>query len=276
MSNWKNRVVVVAVLLAAMAVAVVGVGCTPPVTSGGEASEPAAAAPPELRVSAAMALRGVLEATASEFEAANNVELVFNFGASGQLQRQIENGAPTDVFLSASPVQIDALIAGSLISAEETVTFAGNDLVIAVPAGNPAGISGPEGLRSAPRLTTGNPETAPFGTKAKEWLEGQGLWAELQPRFAFAENIAQALDYVARGEVDAGIVFESEVVGADGVEIAYLVPADQIKPIRFIAAPVADTGSPELASAYLEWLMSESFQQALVDAGFNAASASAE
>jgi len=226
------------------------------------------APPAELRVSAATTLKRSFEQIAPAFEQANGVTLVFNFGASGQLQKQIEQGAPVDVFASASPKQVDALIAADIVSAAATSTFCYNDLVVFVPAGNPASIDGPGNLESAARLTTGNPDTAPHGTKAKEWLETLGLWTTLESRFVFGENAAQTLDYVARGEVDAGIGFASETTGRRDIEIAYVVPAAELKPSRYVAAPIADTQSAEMAARFLAYLSTPEIQATLADAGF--------
>ena len=226
------------------------------------------APPAELRVSGATTLRRAFEQIAPGFEQANNVKLVFNFGTSGQLQKQIEQGAPVDVFASASPRQVDALIAEGLVSAQDTSTFCYNDLVVFVPAGNPASITGPEDLKSATRLTTGNPDTAPHGTKTKEWLDELGLWTSLESRFVFGENAAQTLDYVARDEVDAGIGFASETTGRTDVEIAYVVPSTELKPSRYVAAPVVASQGAELAGLFVAYLSTPQVQSALAEAGF--------
>lgn len=253
-----------ALLLLASILAVALSGCSQ--ATNAEADKPAART--ELRVSAASSLKKLLEATAPEFEKANGTRLVFNFGASGLLQKQIEGGAPCDVFVSASPTQMNTLIAAGLISAQATSTFASNDLVVLVPKGNPAGIHGPDDFVKATRIVTGNPETAPHGTKAKEWLTGLGMWDSLQPRFVFAENAAQTLDYVVRGEVDAGIGFGSEAQGTDAVEVAYTVPTGAITPVRYVAAPLLKAEQAGLAAAYVEYLNAPTVQKALIKAGF--------
>lgn len=263
----KTSTIQAATLTLAIAALLAVAGCAASsVAKQGEAT--AQAAPVELDVSAASSLREVLEQTAPQFEKQHDAKLVFNFGASGALQKQIEGGAPADVFVSASPKQVASLTAEALVSDDATATFAGNELVVFVPKGNPAGIIGPRDLSKIDRIATGNPETAPHGTKAKEWLEGIGLWTSLAPHFVFAENAAQTLDYVARGEVDAGIGFASEARGSDAVEIVYTVPRGEITPIRYVAAPIVTTSRPDLAAAYLEFLFSPIVQDALTDAGF--------
>lgn len=239
-------------------------GCAAPVAD----SPAATSAPPELRVSAASSLKGVLERTAPAFERDHGVRLVFNFGASGVLEKQIEAGVPADVFASASPTQIAALEERGLVSPSASVTFARNDLVVFVPLDNRAGISGPDDLEKAARLVTGNPDTAPHGTKAREWLKARGVWDTLKPRFVFAENAAQTLDYVARGEVEAGLGFASEATGSERVRVVYTVPADEIAPAEYVAAPLASAERPTLAAAYVAYLRSSATQAALTRAGF--------
>lgn len=241
------------------------VGCSSPEAPRG--TEP----PVELNISAAATLRSVLTSTAPAFEESENVRLVFNFGASGQLVKQIEGGAPADVILSASPDAIATLVAGGLASAEESAAFAGNTLVILVPAGNPAGIYGPGDLARADRLTTGDPAVAPYGQKAREWLTGLGLWDEFESRAVFAANAAQGDDYISRGEVDAGIGFASDARGRDDIEIAYTVPAGTIKPIEYVGAPLAASSERALAEAYLSYLLSPEVQKAFVSGGFTPA-----
>lgn len=240
-------------------------GCAPRAEVSGVA---ASDVPAELRVSAASSLRQVLEATASRFEADNGAEVVFNFGASGTLQKQIEGGAPADVFVSASTAQVDRLVSGGFIPDGSASMFAGNDLVVLVPKGNPSGISGPEDLLNAGRIVTGNPDTAPHGTKAREWLTALGSWEELRSRLVFAENAAQTLDYVVRGEVDAGIGFASEAAGSDAVEVVYTVPRTGLAPTRYVAAPLAEIEQDRLAAAYVAFLRTPTVQKTLADAGF--------
>ena len=260
--------------LVALALAIGSTGCAgtaaAPSDPGGATP---AAVPAELTVSAAASLKSVLTSTAPAFEKANGVKLVYNFGASGQLVKQIEGGAPVDVFLSASPAAVATLSAEGLASAEESVTFAGNTLTILVPKGNPADINGPDDLKKAAKLTTGDPTVAPHGQKAQEWLAAIGQWDALEPKFVFAANAAQTDDYIARGEVDAGIGFASDAKSRDDIEIAYEVPDGVIKPIKYVGVPVASSKQQSLANAYLTYLLSPEMQQAFVDAGFKPAPA---
>jgi len=263
-----TQIAVVALLALAVSVAAQLSGCA---RLAKTESRPAPAAPIELDISAATSLRAALAKLAPGFERANNAKLVFNFGASGVLQRQIEGGAPCDVFASAGPKQVDALVDAGLISADSTATFASNDLVIIVPAKNPAGIATPADLAKATKLVTGNPDTAPHGTKAKEFLEGQGTWTALESKFVFAENAAQTLDYVSRGEVDAGMVFASEVLGNDTVKVVYTVPSAAIGPVRYVAAPISASEKAALAERFVAYLLTPEAQAVLAQSGFRPA-----
>jgi molybdate transport system substrate-binding protein len=224
-----------------------------------------------LNISAASSLKGVLTSIAPAFEKANNAKVVINYGASGVLMKQIEGGSPTDAFLSAGAAQVNTLTAEGIISVDATKTFAGNDLVILVPAGNPKGVHAPADLAKATKLTTGDPKVAPHGAKAQEWLTNIGLWNTLLPKFVFAANAAQTDDYVARGEVDAGIGFASDAKGRTDIEIAYMVPAAEIKPIKYVAAPIKASTQQELATKWVDYLLTPEAQAALVDAGFKPA-----
>jgi molybdate transport system substrate-binding protein len=250
-----------------------GGGCAPQSATTAPASSVAAGAPTELNVSAAATLKSVLTTTAAAFEKAHNVKLVFNFGASGTLLKQIEGGAPCDVFASASRSQVASAIAEGLASAEASATFASNELVILVPKGNPSGIHGPADLAKATRLTTGDPLVAPHGAKAQEWLTGMGLWGSLKPKFVFAQNAAQTDDYIARGEVDAGLGFASDAHGRADIEIAYVVPKAETKPIAYVVVPIKASKDAELADAYVSYLLSSPVQSALVSTGFKPAPA---
>lgn len=228
-------------------------------------------APVTLNVSAASSLKSVLASIAPAFEKANGTRLVINYGSSGVLMKQIEAGSPTDVFLSAGPAQVATLTAEGLISAEATKTFAGNDLVILVPAGNPKGIHGPGDLAKATKLTTGDPQVAPHGAKAQEWLTHLGLWDALLPKFVFTANAAQTDDYVARGEVDAGIGFASDAKDRADIQIAYTVPASEIKPIKYVGAPIEASARKALATKFVDYLLTPEAQAAFTSAGFKPA-----
>lgn len=252
------------VLAAAMAVVALA-GCS---SGEGAKAAPASEAPTELHVAAAATLQSALTDMAPEFEKVHGVKLMFDFGASGVLQKQIESGAAIDVFASAAPSQVDSLTAEGLVSADAAASFISNRLVIVTPKGNPAGIHGLGDIAKAKRLAVGNPNSAPHGAKAKEWLTNEGQWDSLASRMVFGENAAQTTAYVTRGEVDAGLVFASEAAGRDDLEVVCTVPADQIKPIRYVIAQVAASKQQTLARDFIDYMTSDAGQSALERHGF--------
>lgn len=238
-----TRVVLTAVLMLA---ASGSVGCA----TAGESS-PAAA--PHILVSAAGSLKAPFEQIADEFTAQTGIAVDLNSAASGVLQRQIEEGAPVDVFASASPRQMDALVEGDFIAAEEISDFASNRIVLVVPTGNPAAITSPADLGRAARVATGNPETAPHGTHAFEVLVWAGLLDTVAPRLILAENSAQTFDYVTRGEVDAALGFASEALGREGVEVVWTAPAEAHTRVRYVIAPVSSR-TDDVAARFIEFV----------------------
>lgn len=258
-------------LVALVALTVALGGCSvasPSGSSAGSSNGASAGGPVELHVLAASSLRTVLESISPTFESSNSVKVVAVYASSGALQRQIEAGAPADVFLSASPSQVASLAVDALVSAEDSATFAGNDLAILVPSGNPGGIHAPADLARAARLTTGDPKVAPHGAKAREWLVGLGIWETLKPKMVFAQNAAQTDGYVARSEVDAAIGFASDAHGRTDIQVAYLVPSGQYKPATYVVVPVKASTHPDLAKEFVKYLLSPEVQGELVRAGF--------
>lgn len=255
--------------LMALATVVALAACSMPSPENESATTPQAESA-TLQVSAAATLKGAFEELAPLFETENpDIEISFNFGTSGALQRQIEGGAPVDLFASAGPRQMNELIDGGFVSSEKAQTICGNDLAVLVAADRDIIIGGAEDLWDLDRLTTGNLETTPAGQKAREWLESVGVWEKLEPSFVYAENAPQAVGYVSSGEADAAVIFASEAVGKDGVKVAYLVPRDQVPTLaRYVAAPVDGAERVEAAQLFLDFVLSEPGQTVMAKWGF--------
>ncbi len=248
---------------AACAFAVVA-GCAPSAqTSAGEQ-------PVRVTVSAATSLKRALQEMEPLFEAENpDVDLVFNFAPSGVLARQIEQGAPVDVFVSAGPREVDSLIEAGVVAADATRTVGGNELGIIVAAQGGAPVFTVADLARARRVALGDPGTTPVGAKAKEWLTNVGVWDEVADGVVFAGNVTQVLDYVARGEVDAGVVFASEAVGRDDVTLVSTASAGELlTPIRYVGAPVSRSRHADVAVRFLDALVSEKGRAVLRRWGF--------
>ena len=226
----------------------------------------------EVTLSVAISLKEVTEDLGRTFMASHpGVALRYNFGASGDLQKQIEAGAPVDVFLSAAQRQMDDLEKQKLIIASSRRAFARNVLVVIKPADSTLDISKPNDLLEAgvAHVAIGNPKTVPAGQYAEESLRALGLWDRVQPKLVFAENVRQVLDYVARGEVEAGFVYSTDAATrAQGVKEAFRAPEDSYRPVVYPGAVVAASKQPALARAFLNLLSSPQGRAVLSRFGF--------
>jgi molybdate transport system substrate-binding protein len=226
----------------------------------------------EMMLSVAVSLKEATEEVGRAFMAANpGVTLRYNFGASGDLQRQIEAGAPVDVFVSAAQRQMDELEKKGLVARTTRRVFARNVLTVVKPADSRIDIAKPADLLEGrvTKIVIGNPRTVPAGQYAEESLRALGLWDKLQPKLVFSENVRQALDYVARGEVDAGFVYTTDAVSrAQQVREAFRPGDDTYRPILYPVAVVTGARQATLAQAFLDLLLSPDGQATLTRLGF--------
>jgi len=222
----------------------------------------------DITVSAAASLSNAFRDIAPLFEAAHpGSKLQLNFGASGALLQQIAKGAPADVFASADPETMDMAAQQGLVK-QGRRDFAANTLVVIVPATAQAPRAVAELAQPAyARIAIGLPASVPVGRYTKGVLEAAGLWAAIEPKMIGANNVRQALDYVARGEVDAGFVYATDAALMAGkVKLALTVPTT--KPILYPVAPL--TGAPNAAGAqrFVDFLFTPPAQAVLAKYGF--------
>ena len=164
----------------------------------------------ELIVSAAASLTNAMKEVAGHFEKTHpGTRIVCNFAASGVLLQQMAKGAPVDVFAAADQKTMNQAQEKNLIVPGTRKNFVSNRLVLIAPVDSKLALSGLDDLTrlEVKRVAVGNPATVPAGRYAKEALVHGGLWDKLSPRFILAESVRQVLDYVGRGEVDAGLVY---------------------------------------------------------------------
>jgi molybdate transport system substrate-binding protein len=166
---------------------------------------------------------------------------------------------------------MDELDAKGLLLADTRRVFARNVLVVVKPADANIDLARPEDLRRVGRLAIGNPKTVPAGQYAEECLRALGLWDALRPRLVYADNVRQALDYVARGEVDAGFVYATDATARAGrVSEAFRPPEDTYRPITYPAAVVRDTRHARLARLFVDGLATAEARAILSRFGFGA------
>jgi molybdate transport system substrate-binding protein len=242
----------------------------------GSAFAPGAEAQPapsrELTVSAAISLKNAFEDLAKVFAPKNPGEKVlFNFGGSGDLARQIEAGAPVDVFASAAQKDMDDVDRKGLLTAGSRRDFTRNSLVLVRPAIGSGKLTSVNDLvkGDVKRIAVGNPKSVPAGRYAEEALRKLKLWDSLKEKLIFGENVRQVLDYVARGEVDAGLVYSTDAaIRGREVEIVAKLPEGSHQPIVYPIAVIKGSRQEPLAKAFVEEVISAEGQRVLGRYGF--------
>ncbi len=223
-----------------------------------------------LTVSAAASLEEAFQEIARRFQDAHPEHRVsLNLASSGHLQRQIERGAPVDVFASASPRPMDALEKEGLIQPASRNVMARNRLVLIASKGAAIRSFSDLGKNFQGWLAVGNPRHVPAGFYSKEVLEWLGYWARLSSNRVLAENVLQVLEYVATGEADAGLVYRTDAL-RDRYQVKLIdeAPAGSHAPIEYPIAVVAGSRSPEASKAFVDFVLSSPAQAALAQAGF--------
>jgi molybdenum ABC transporter, periplasmic molybdate-binding protein len=225
------------------------------------ASETTQADQVELLVSGAISLRESLQEIGAAFERRHpSVKTLFNFGASGVLQQQLERGAPVDVFVSAASAQMDDLQAKDLIVATTRGTLAENSLVLIGPTHPGLDLASFDDLTKpeVKRIALGNPRTVPAGVYAQELLTALRLWDRLQPKLILTENVRQALVYVIRGEVEAAVVYATDARSAGGdVRVVATAPEGSHRPVTYPIAVVKATKQGALPKAFVDLALSD-------------------
>ena len=196
----------------------------------------------DLLVLAAASLTDALTEVGRGFQAASRHTVAFNFGSSSELARQIEAGAPADLFVSADVARMDELEQAGLVRAQDRVSLLSNVLVVIVPAGSPAVVKAPADLVGFPHLALANPESVPAGIYARTWLASLGLWERLKDRVIPTLDVRAALAAVEAENAEAGIVYRTDARLSKRVRVALEVPREQGPKITYPLAPLAGSG----------------------------------
>jgi molybdate transport system substrate-binding protein len=215
-------------------------------------------------VLAASSLQESLEAVAAAWTAQGHLAPVLSFAASSALARQIEQGAPADMFLSADEEWMDALQGQMLLRDGTRQDLLTNRLVVVRPRGSGIGSFADLGQG---KLALADPAAVPAGRYAREALENMGLWGELERKVVPAENVRAALALVDRGEAMLGIVYATDALAATGVEVVQEIPGDMHAAIRYPVAVLASSRNAD-AAAFRAFLGSDQAQRIFVQHGF--------
>lgn len=228
----------------------------------------------ELVVSAAASLTNAFREMATAFEKGQpNTKVVLNLGASDVLLQQIVNGAPADVFASADEKAMDKAVEAKAVVPGTRHDFATNSLVMIVPADSKLVVHSVREALAAPEIkhvALGNPASVPAGRYAKTALEHEGAWDIVAPKSVLASNVRESLDYVARGEADAGFVFGTDAaIMPKAVKVAAIVPTQP--PVTYPIALVKGSAHSAEAKAFADFVLSSNGQAILAKYGFKPA-----
>lgn len=242
------------------------IGC-----SAGKTNDPATnvakAEPTEIMISAAASLQNSMNEVQKEYALKKpKVKLIINFAGSGTLQQQIEQGAPADLFVSAGKKQMDALETKNLLIKESRIDLLGNDLVLITGKDN-SKITSLEDLTKADKISIGTPESVPAGNYAKESLTSLKLWDAVQP-LVLAKDVTQVLNYVETGNVEAGLVYQSDAQGSTKVKVVTVVPESSHASIVYPAAVISATKNKQVAEDFLKYLQSSDAMKIFETYGF--------
>jgi len=213
----------------------------------------------EVRVFAAASLTDSMKEVANAYEKESGDKVVFNFGASSTLARQIEEGAPADIFFSADEAKMDGLESKSLIEKGSRKDRLSNTLVIVVAAEKGAAVNSPKDLAtlSIKRVALGDPRAVPIGIYAREYLEKLKLWEAVRPKVVATENVRAALAAVEAGNADASIVYKTDAAISKKVIVVFEVPVEDGPKIGYPMAMLKDAREPAAAKKFFEHLSSD-------------------
>jgi len=254
-STWQRTI-----LTACLFALVLFSGCRSKSTGGSD----------ELVVSAAVSLKDAFNEIARIHEQRTSTRVRFNFGASGALQKQIESGAPADIFASAGARQMDELAAGNLIVPASRKDFARNVLVLIEPPNGPQISSFADlGKSEIRKIAVGNPKTVPAGQYTEQTFTRLKLLPDIQSKLIYAEDVRQVLDYAMRGEVDAGVVYSSDaLIGGRDIKMVSRAPDDAHDPVLYPIAIVKESQRADAAQKFIDLVLSQEGQNILVKYGF--------
>ncbi len=227
----------------------------------------------DLTVFAAASLKEALEGTGQQFQLANGQKIVVSYAASSALAKQIENGAPADVFISADSDWMDYLARRQMINITTRMNLLRNRLVLVAPSDSKLVARIEPGFQLAKlldggRLAVADPDSVPAGKYARAALQKLGMWASLEPRLARGDNVRAALNFVARGETPLGIVYLTDAYAEKKVKVVAQFSADTHPPIIYPAALTAGARHTA-AAAFLAFLKSKAARAVFEKYGFS-------
>lgn len=225
----------------------------------------------EITVSAAASLNDALTEIKDDFVTEHKqISVLFNIGGSGALKQQILQGAPTDIFISAANEHFTELTQKGLINKQEQVELLSNQLVLITNKEKPAPIKEFADLsqNEIKKIAIGTPESVPAGTYAKQTLQRLGLWDSVQSKTVLTKDVRQVLTYVETGNVDAGIVYMSDIKLSDKVVAVSIANEQYHDPIIYPAGIIKSSSNKKESTLFLNYLQSPSAKAIFKKYGF--------
>jgi molybdate transport system substrate-binding protein len=224
----------------------------------------------ELLVSAAASLTDVLKEISSGYQAKAKHTVKFNFGPSNGLARQIEEGAPADIFFSADLAQMDTLDKNGRLEPGTRKNLLSNQLVIIVPADSKLALSSPKDLLKADikKIALAEPSSVPVGVYSSKYLTDEGLWEQVKSKIVPVQDVRATLASVESGNVEAGFVYKTDAAVSKKVKIVYEVPIDKGPKIIYPVAIVKESKRKATASDFMNYIQSPATKDAFKKYGF--------
>ncbi len=226
---------------------------------------------PKLLVAAAASLTDVMEVLANAYEQDNpGTQVTVTYGSSGSLQKQIEQGAPIDVFMSASPKQVNALESENLLYPNSRTDLVVNELVLVTPKGeNRIKTFSDLGSNKLSSLAIGEPTSVPAGKYASQTLDYLGLSKKVQKKLIYTKDVRQVLAYVSSNAVDAGLVYATDAMSTDDVQVVAIAPRSSHDIILYPAAVIKDSKVVAEAKTFIAWMGETKAQGIFAQFGFS-------
>ncbi len=228
----------------------------------------------EIIILAAASLKDVCAELETEYKKTHDVKLTFSFGSSGALQTQIEEGAPADIFFSASTKQMKALYDAGKMDESTVRSLLENKIVLIVPSDSTAGITSFEDVNTdkVKMIGLGDPESVPAGQYAAEVFTSLGILDAINKKANFGTDVRTVLSWVETGNVDCGVVYATDAYTTDKVKIVAEAPAGSCRQVIYPAGVVKDAKNPEAAKSFMDYLASEEAFKIFAKYGFTSAS----
>jgi len=224
----------------------------------------------EILVAAAASLTDVLKEITGDYQAKSTNTVRFNFGPSSVLARQIEEGAPADVFFSADLPQMESLDKKNLLEPGTRKNLLTNQLVIIVPADSKLALSSPKDLLKAgvKKIALAEPTSVPVGVYSSKYLTDEGLWKQVKPKIVPVQDVRATLAAVESGNVEAGFVYKTDAAVSKKVKIVYEVPRDKAPKITYPVAIVKESKRKDAAREFMNYVESAAAKETFKKYGF--------